>query len=165
LSAAVRHAPGYVLLWAFRFDEAKIHYADTLDLGGQPFRWTIQNLDMLNSLTGNYDKARQRAKQLAEMGGYDPAPDLARIDAMENPALKARALKLLQERQDMQDGVFGKALQYALLKEYELALESLEKGFAAGHTYSSSMNYMKIYEPLHDNPRFQAMLKEMNLLP
>jgi len=27
------------------------------------------------------------------------------------------------------------------------------------------MNYMKVYDPIRDKPRFQAMLKEMNLLP
>jgi hypothetical protein len=49
--------------------------------------------------------------------------DLARIDAIENPALKENALALLRERQDLREGVMGKALQYALLEEYESALE------------------------------------------
>jgi TolB-like protein len=165
LSAIVRHVPGYMLLWSLRLDEAEVHLMDTLELGGQPLRWTIHNLDMLNTLRGNYDEARRRARQLARMEGYDPAADLARIDAIENPALKDRALILLQQRQDRGEGVFGKALQYALLEEYELALESLEKAFAAGDPYATQMNYIKIYDPLRDNPRFQAMLKKMNLLP
>ncbi len=76
-----------------------------------------------------------------------------------------RALTLLAQRQDQGDGVFGKALQYALLKEYELTLESLEAGFAAGDPFAVHMNYIKLYDPLRDNPRFQAMLKEMNLWP
>ncbi len=165
LSAMVRHVPGYFLLWNFRLDEAEVHYMDTLALGGQPFRWTIQNLDMLNTFRGNYDEARRRARQLAQMEGFDPAADLARIDAIENPELKEHALTLLRQRQDLGNGVFGKALQYALLEEYESALENLEEGFAAGDPYAVHMNYMKVYEPLRDNPRFQAMLKEMNLLP
>jgi hypothetical protein len=99
------------------------------------------------------------------MEDFDPAADLARIDAMENPVLKTHALKLLEQRQDPGDGVFGEALQYALLEEYELALENLEAGPAQGDSYSVQMNYMKVYDPLRDNPRFQAMLKKMNLLP
>ena len=63
------------------------------------------------------------------------------------------------------DGVFGKALQFALLGEYESALESLETGLAAGDPYAASMSYMKVYALLRDNPRFQAMLRKMNLLP
>ena len=137
---------------------------DALELG-QPLRWTIWNLDVLNTLRGDYNEARRRAKQLAKMEGFDPAADLARIEAIENPALKEKALMLLRQRQDLDDGVFGKALQYALLGEYEPALENLETGFAAGDPFATYMNFMKVYDPLRDKPRFQAMLKEMNLLP
>ena len=165
LSVVVRHVPGYFLLWNFRLEEAEKHYMDALALGGQPQRWTIHNLDILNTLRGNYDEARRRARQLAQMEDFDPAADLARIDAMENPALKDQALTLLRQRQDLGNGVFGKALQYALLEEYESALANLEMGFAEGDPYAVHMNYMKVYEPLRDKPRFQAMLKEMNLLP
>jgi adenylate cyclase len=164
LSAVIRHIPGYFNLWAFRFDQAEVHYMDTLALGGQPFRWTLQNLDMLHTLRGEYDEARRRAIQLAELEGFDPAADLARIDAVENPALKAHALDLLEQRQDMGDYVFGKALQYTLLGEYESALDSLEKGFAASDPYAVAMNYMGIFDPMRDDPRYQAMLKKMNFV-
>ena len=63
----------------------------------------------------------------------------------------------------MDDTVFGKALQFALLGEYESALESLETGFAAGDSFATAMGYMKVYDPIRENPRYQAMLKEMNL--
>jgi len=164
LSVIIRHIPGYLNLWAFRFDQAEVHYKDVLALRGQVFRWTLHNLDMLHTLRGEYDEARRRAIQLAELEGFDPAADLARIDAIENPALKARALELLEKRQDIGDSVFGKALQYTLLGEYESALDSLEKGLAAGDPYAVTMNYMRIFDPMRDDPRFQAMLKEMNFL-
>jgi len=163
VSVVVRHVPGYFYLWSFKFDEAEAHYMDALELG-QPMRWTIHNLDMLHTLRGDYDEARRWARQLADMEDFDPTADLARIDAVENPALKEHALALLRQRNDMGPGVFGKALQYALLEEYESALDSLETAFAEGDPYSASMNYMRIYDPLHSEPRFQAMLKEMNLL-
>ncbi|NOR18566.1 MAG: hypothetical protein GQ538_00580 [Xanthomonadales bacterium] len=165
LSVVIRHVAGYFLLWSGHLDEAEVHYFDTLALGGQPLRWTIQNLDILNTWRGDYDEARKRARQLAQIEGYDPAADLARIDAIENPALKDHALMLLEQRQDLGDGTFGKALQYAMLGAYEAALENLEKGFAAGDPYAVQLSYMKVYDPLRDNPRFQTMLKEMNLLP
>jgi TolB-like protein len=165
LSAVIRHIPGYFNLWAFRFDQAEVHFMGSLALGGQPFRWTLHNLDMLNTLRGEYDEARRRAIQLAELEGFDPAADLARIDAIENPALKAHALDLLEQRQDMGDSVFGKALQYTLLGEYESALDSLEKSLAAGDPYVVAMNYMRIFDPMREDPRFRAMLKEMNFLP
>jgi len=163
LSVIIRHTPGYMLLWRLRLDEAEAHYLDTLELG-RPFRWTMHNLDFLNTFRGNYDEARRWARQLAEMEGFDPAADLARIDAVENPELKERALMLLRQRQDIRDGVFGKALHYAVLGDYESALDSLEAGVASGDPFSSSIGYVKIYDPIRDDPRYQAMLKAVNLL-
>jgi len=140
VSVVVRHVPGYILLWALRLEEADVHYQDALDLGGQPLRWTIHNLDILNTLRGNYDEARRRARQLAQMEGHSAAADL-------------------------EDGVFGKALQYALLGEHELALDNLESAFLAGDTFATALGYMRVYDPIRETPRFQAMLKEINLLP
>jgi hypothetical protein len=96
---------------------------------------------------------------------FDPAPDLARIDAVESPQLKARALELLKARTDINDGVFGKAMQAVLLNELDLALEYLEGAFEAGDPWAPHLSWVKLYDPLRDNPRFQAMLKKMNLLP
>jgi len=163
LSVAIRHVPGYMLLWNFRFEEAEVHYRDSAELGS-PIRWTFQNQDVLNTLRGDYDQARSFARQLGEFEGFDPAADLARIDAVENPALKPRALELLEARTDIIDGVFGKGMQYMLLGEHESALDSLENGLAIGDPLATHMNYVKVYDPIRDDPRFQAMLRKMNML-
>ena len=162
LSVVIRHTPGFFFLWRGRFDEAEAHYKDALSLD-VPFRWTYQNLDILNTLRGDYEEARRQARALAKLEGFDPAADLARIDAVENPALKERALELLHERTDIKDGTFGKALQFMLLGEQELALSSLETGFEEHDPLVSYINIMDIYDPLRGTSRFQAMLEKMNL--
>jgi TolB-like protein len=164
LSIVIRHTPGYFYLWTGRFDEAEAVYQSILDLD-VPFRWTIQNLDMLYTMRGEFDKAREMVRWLADLEGFDPEPDLARIAAVENPALKPRALGLLAQRQDIVEGVWGKAMQYALMDEYELALDSLEKAFDTESPWRVHMIWVVNYEPLHGHPRFQAMLEKMNLLP
>lgn len=161
VSAVVRHTPGYYYLWTGQLDEAEEIYVSVLELDPN-FRWTFQNFDMLYTMRGEYDKAREWAGKLAAMEGFDPAPDLARIDAVENPALKPRALELLAQREDIVEGVWGKAMQYALMNEYELALESLEKAFETESPWRVHMKWVVNYEPLHGNPRYQAMLKKMN---
>ena len=83
---------------------------------------------------------------------------------MENSALKPRALELLAARTDIIDGVFGKGMQYMLLGEHESALDSLENGLRIGDPLASHMNYVKVYDPIRNNPRFQAMLRKMNML-
>lgn len=163
LSVVIRHIPGYFLLWRGRYDEAEAHYNDAqaLDI---PFRWTYHNLDFLHTLRGDYDEARYNTRKFAELVGHDPAADLARIDAVENPALKDRALELLEQRTDITDGTFGKALQFMFLGEHELAMASLEAGFKARDPLASYIVFMKVYDPLRDDPRFQALLRDMNLL-
>ncbi len=47
----------------------------------------------------------------------------------------------------------------------ELALDNLEKGFAQGDPYAVHMKRMDLYDPLRDEPRFQALLAKMNLWP
>jgi adenylate cyclase len=163
LSVVIRHIPGYFFLWRERWDEAQARYDDALALD-VPFRWTYHNLDILNTMRGDYEQARYYTRKFAELVGHDPAADLARIDAVENPALKDRALELLRERTDIADGAFGKALHYALLEEYELAMQSLEAGFEARDPLSSYMNFMDVYDPLRDDPRFKTLLRKMNLL-
>jgi TolB-like protein len=163
LSVVIRHIPGYFFLWRGQYDEAEARYNDALSLG-IPFRWTYHNLDILHTLRGNYDEARRYTRLFADLEGHDPAADLARIDAVENPALKDRALELLRQRTDIKDGAFGKAMQFMMLDEHELALGSLEAGFAARDPLTAYINFMDAYDPLRDDPRFQALLREMNLL-
>ena len=163
LSVVIRHIPGYFLLWRGRYDEAEAHYKDAQALG-IPFRWTYHNLDFLHTLRGDYDEARYNTRKFAELVGHDPAADLARIDAVENPALKDRALELLHQRTDIADGTFGKALQFMLLGEHELAMANLEAGFEARDPLASYIVFMNVYDPLRSDPRFQALLRKMNLL-
>lgn len=151
-------------MYTNRLDEAEKVYLSALELNPQ-FRWTLQNLDILYTLRGEYGKARERVLQLAQIENFDPAPDLARINAVENPSLRPLALELLKQRQDIAEGVWGKAMQYALMDEWELALDSLEKAYVADSPWKIHMNWVFIFEPLHDNPRYQVLLKRMNQLP
>jgi len=113
----------------------------------------------------DYARAREMATELARLTGIDPAMDLAFIDAMENPALTDPAIELIRNSGILIDGVTGKALYLAMLGEYELAMDNLEKAFAAGDSYAIHMNRIKEFEPLRADPRFQALLEKMNLWP
>jgi len=71
----------------------------------------------------------------------------------------------LAQSDKIPDGVAGRARYLMLLNEPELALENLEKAFSKGDPYAIHMNRMDVFDPIRDNPRFQALLKKMNQWP
>ena len=56
-------------------------------------------------------------------------------------------------------------MQYALLGEYERAMDNLEWALDNGDPYATHANRVQFYDPLRDDPRFQAHLAKMNLWP
>ena len=166
LAPIIPHDIGWVLMYSERKEEAFAYYQEALKLDPN-FQAAIGNLMTLNQITGRYDQARARAHELARVVGIDISADLAVIDALENPTLKPRALEVVSQAQTsaLQDGTMGKALYCMILGESELALDYLEKAFSKGDSYAIHMKRMDIYDPVRDNPRFQALLKKMNLWP
>ena len=84
---------------------------------------------------------------------------------MENPALKDHAIEVILQLEGLYDGSGGRGFLLAILGEHELAIDNFEKAFAAGDPYATNVNVGSMYEPLRDNPRFQALLAQMNFWP
>jgi tetratricopeptide (TPR) repeat protein len=155
---------GWFLTFTDRHEEAYAYYDEVLALDPH-FQNAIGNLAVLNMATGRYDEARARWRELTTLTKYDPATDLAIVDALENPALTKKAISLIEQDPNMMNGTGGKALNLMLLGEQELALDNLEKAFAEGDSYAIHMKRLGIYAPLRDKPRFQALLAKMNMWP
>jgi len=164
LAVIVPHVMGWILIFSNRTDEAHTYYEQTLELDPH-FIPAIGNLRILNMVTGRYDEARARCLQFATATGSDPTTMLAIVDALENPEVTGKALSLMEQDPAMPDGALGKASYLMMLNEPELALDNLEIGFAKNDGYMVHMNRMDIYDPLRENPRFQALLMKMNLSP
>jgi TolB-like protein/Tfp pilus assembly protein PilF len=164
LAAVIPHVMGWVLMFTPRREEAFSYFEDALKLDPH-LQSTINNLSTLNLMLGRFDQARLYRREHARLNEYDPAAGLALIDAVENPALKDQALKMLKENVDLLESTVGRPLSLMILDEQELALDSLEQNFAAGDPYAIHMNRMDVFDPLRDNPRYQALLKKMNMWP
>jgi TolB-like protein len=163
-SAVVAHVKGWILMYAGRPDEALAQYqsARNLDPSMPPI---LGNMETLYLMRGEYAQARLLSAELGRILHIDQSTDQAVIDAMENPALKERALEMLRQWQDLPDGTLDRGLYLALLGESDQALANLELAFAQGDPYAIHMNRISLYDPLRDNPRFQALLAKMNLWP
>ena len=164
LAPIIRHVKGWILTFTDDPEKALKYYLEALELNPH-MQATIGNLVDLHIILGQYDLARARSREYAQLVGFDPMASLAVIDAVENPELQNRALMLLSESDAVRDGTTDRAVQLALLGEYDLALDNLEQAFEAGDPYAIHMNRMSIYDPLRKNPRFQMLLKKMNLWP
>jgi TolB-like protein len=105
------------------------------------------------------------ARKREELGDRDISVELAVIDAVENPALRDNAIKLILDSPDHVNRVNGMAFYFMLMGDVELAIQTLENGLEKGHPYSILANTDSLYDSLRDNPRFQAHLKKMNLWP
>ena len=164
LAPIIPHVMGWILAFTDRTDEAYAYYEQALEIDPY-FSTAIGNLTTLNMKTGRFEEARALAREQATISEYDPTTDLAIIDALENPELTGNALRLIEQDPALQDGAQGKALYLMMLNEPELALDNLEKGFAESDGYIVHINRMDVFDPLRENPRFQVLLKKMNLLP
>jgi TolB-like protein/tetratricopeptide (TPR) repeat protein len=164
LAHIMPHDMGWFLMWTDRSDEAYQYFQASIELNPN-FQNAYRNLAQLQMKEGHFDQARENVRKSLSMMQLDPATDLAVIDALENPVLKANAVAMVLADNQTPDGTMGKARMLMFLGEPELALDSLEDAFEQGDPYAVHMNRMDIYDPLRDNPRFQALLKKMNLWP
>ena len=163
-SAIISHVKAWVLQGAGRLQEARAQYEHTFQIAPD-YPNSVGNMELLELQEGHYDQARQWARRSAQLYNFDPAPNLAIDDAMENPALKPRALELLATSTGILEGSTGKALYLLILGENELALANLEKAFEAGDPYAVHMNRQVLFDSLRSDPRFQALLRKMNFEP
>ena len=164
LAPIMLHDMAWFLMYSDRKEEAVAYYHQALELDPL-FQAAIGNLATYYLTTQQYDLARARFNELATIIDFDPTTDLAVIAAVENPALKEQAITRLLQDSSYPDGTMGKALNLMLLQEYDLALDSLEKAFEEGDSYAIHMKRMDVYDPVRDNPRFQALLTKMNIWP
>ena len=164
LAHIMPHDMGVRLMWTDRRDEAYQYFQESIELNPNAQN-TYRNLAQLQMRDGYFDQARENIRKWSSIVKKDPATELAVIDALENPALKQDAVALVLADTQAPDGSHGKALMLMFLGEPELALDSLEKGFEQGDPYAVYIKRMDLYEPLRDNPRFQALLTKMNMWP
>jgi TolB-like protein/Flp pilus assembly protein TadD len=116
-------------------------------------------------MTDRFDDAEAAVRRSATLVGIDPGTDAALVRAVQNPAARGEGLSILATAEDDQWlSPIPRAMWYVLLGENQLALDALallpEPGL--GNVLSVRV---PILEPLHGDPRYQAILARLNLTP
>ncbi len=163
LAPIIPHIKGWVTLWAGRLDDAEQNYLDALRLD-PGFPYSIGNLGLVYLLQGKYDQARVRWTEYGELLNIDISPSLLAADAMENPEMKERAIAAWQAIVPPTQP-FNFPVYFVLVGRNDLALDLLLRNFEAGGAYSPHVNRIFLFDPMREDPRFQDLLKKMNLWP
>jgi TolB-like protein/Flp pilus assembly protein TadD len=164
LAPIMWHVSGWTTVSTGRPEEAITYFKRALDLNPN-MQHTYTNLGLAYALLGRYDLAREAVAGRFEVLGVEQPEGVTWIDALQDPSRRAAFLDDLEDREDIADGALGKAMFYALLDDLERAMDNLETALEQGEPYASHANRLSFYEPLRDDPRFQAHLAKMNLWP
>ena len=130
-------------------------------------RLTIVSLSVAYREMGDYDKWFEEWKKITPARYGDKV--VASIDTVFHEqgylAATEMILKIDEEAaNEKQINIVGQVNRYLEIKEYNKAMDWLEKGY---EIHSPGMPYMggfvRNYEQLRENPRYLALLKKMNL--
>ena len=168
LNPAARTAVASMYMYARRYDESIEQSQAALEIVPD-FQLAYQRLAYTYEITGLYQEAAaawQQEKILGGAGEEEMAGFLGAA-ATGKEAYWGWLLGYNQQRVERGDYISPVlfAILYAQLGERKQALESLEKAYLGR---SSTLYFIKVdprYDPIRDDPRFQNLLRRMNLAP
>jgi hypothetical protein len=105
-----------------------------------------------------YDEAAAVARELPEP---QRAMMLSFVAAMKDPAQADAAVPQIMAHNTA--GVTGKALMLAMLGKNDLALNEMERQFTLRDPYREFLYAIRQYDPMHKDPRFRALMKQVGL--
>jgi len=150
---------------ARKFAEAEQQYRKTLDLAPEygPVR---ENLAQIYIATGRYAEALAEIQKTPSGPGLDVIKLSDQAAAYAASGQKAEALKILEKLNRLARESYVSPHRiagiYAALGDRDHAFQWLEKAFEEHNTWMIFINENVLFEPLHDDPRFQALLRRMN---
>jgi TolB-like protein/class 3 adenylate cyclase/Flp pilus assembly protein TadD len=167
LSVATSGSAGTWNLYMGRYDEAVKHLRNSLELDPNN-SFNLVNLGLAYIRKGMVEEGLAMVKRAAEMAGEGFAsPDLAwaymkagRPEEVEK--LLARTLAQTQGKATSPTIIAG---IYSVMGEKDKAVEWLEKAFDQRSGYLPATNADFVYENVHGDPRFQALMARLGLAP
>jgi TolB-like protein/predicted Ser/Thr protein kinase len=155
---------GRVLMFTRRFDESIAQYRATLRRAPDQ-QLALANIRLVLHESGRYDEALAADRVWAASPGNPGGPDL--VDALARGDEEAgyqgamrRAADVLARRGNRP---FMVAQFYMRAGEKALALDWLERGFQSHDVGMLYLNVAAIWDPLRDEPRFQALIRQLKL--
>ncbi len=166
LSLTISTAVGWIYYWARDYDRAIEQWTKVLDLEPD-FALAHYNMGLGYVEKGMYDSAIAEHKKALDLGGTDPnwLATLGRAYALAGKRNEAEDIVSQLIRLSSKKYVSGwmMAIVYLTLEDFDNALNWLEKAYEERDGYLTNLKREYFtWKPLHQNARFQALIKKMN---
>lgn len=169
LSQILWEGCGYVRMLRRDYPAALKFYQQLLDLD-PTFYKGYSSMGRVLSLMGHYDEAIAALEKARSLAGDAPRTVLSAMGHTLGCAGRTReALALLEQLRQMSatkwvpSACFGSL--YLGLGDHKMALDYFEASAEARELAVTTFKVHPMYDPLRSEPRFQALLKRVNLLP
>jgi len=159
---------GIVLYYAHRFTEAQSEFEEILKLNPYSYR-THVNLGKTYLSLERFDDARQEFEQASALSNHDPLTEglTAEATALAGDSKRAKAILAALRQRARTTYVSPASLAFASigLGEQTETLEYLRKARADRAIAAMFMNVEPNWEPLHGDPDFGKLVKDITLEP
>jgi serine/threonine-protein kinase len=164
----MRLSTASVLRSARRYDEAIEQCQIVLDLNPN-FRTAYQWLSRVYEMKGLYEEAIAAYQRFLTLGGASEEEVAGLADAYQTSGKEGYWRWRLDDwtERAKQEYVLRTsfAVIYAYLGEKDQAMRWLEEGYKEHEFQMTGLNVAPEWDPLRDDPRFQDLLRRMNLEP
>jgi tetratricopeptide (TPR) repeat protein len=160
-------SPGNTFGWALymerQYDRAIEQYRQTVEVFPS-YVQAYSNLGIAYCAKGMYADAIRTLKEAVRIAGGAPPVSALLAHAQAVAGDKTEAQRLLKEwktRQEITPIVF--ALLYLDVGNKDLAFQWLDRGIAQRSMYMDELKVEPMFDRLHSDPRFPALLRKMRL--
>jgi TolB-like protein/Tfp pilus assembly protein PilF len=159
LSPVMQLMKGFALMYQGKPSPA-LPYVDEALRIAPGFNFAIQWRTLALVMLRRFDDAEAMAKSMP-----DARRDLvlAFIAAMRDPSKKDGVAERIAAHGSNEDMTIP--IMLAMLKRNDLVLDALERMFSARAPYRAYAYANFMFDPLHPDPRFQALMRQVNLPP
>ena len=169
LSQIIWEGVGYVRMLRREFPLAVKVYQQLLDLDPDFYKG-YSSMGRVLALMGRYDEAIAALEKARSLAGEAPRTVLSALGhTLGRAGRTEEALRLLEQLREMSkttwvpSACFGSL--YLGMGDHKSALDYFEASADARELAATGFNVHPMYDPIRSEPRFQALLRRINLLP
>jgi TolB-like protein/class 3 adenylate cyclase/Tfp pilus assembly protein PilF len=154
----------WILMYAGRYEEA-LAVADGVSELDPNFATNVAVYALIYTVQGRWRDATEAAVRFAELYGWNPEAMRRAMAAMERHAKEGRPAPIPSDLGEAFVGPFYEVGPLVMLGQPDSAMAILERMYEDGNPQLQRAGIEPWFAPLHDDPRFVALLDKIGLVP